>query len=47
MPAFSRISDRRAFWDRVFEGPIAEMAFAGRMEEARAALAAALAKRRA
>ena len=38
-----RISDRRAFWDRVFEGPIAEMAFAGRFEEARAALAAALA----
>ena len=37
-----RISDRRAFWDRVFEGPIAEMAFAGRIEEARAALAAAL-----
>ena len=39
---FPRISDRRAFWDRVFEGPIAEMAFAGRMEEAHAALAAAL-----
>ena len=39
---FPRISDRRAFWDRVFEGPIAEMAFAGRMEDARAALAAAL-----
>lgn len=38
-----RTSDRRAFWDRVFEGPIAEMAFAGRIEEARAALAAALA----
>ena len=37
-----RISDRRAFWDRVFEGPIAEMAFAGRMEDARAALAVAL-----
>ena len=37
-----RISDRRAFWDRVFEGPIAEMAFAGRFEDARAALAAAL-----
>ncbi len=37
-----RISDRRAFWDRVFEGPIAEMAFAGRLDEARAALAAAL-----
>lgn len=37
-----RIPDRRAFWDRVFEGPIAEMAFAGRIEEARAALAAAL-----
>jgi len=37
-----RISDRRAFWDRVFEGPIAEMAFAGRFDEARAALAAAL-----
>ena len=39
---FSRISDRRAFWDRVFEGPIAEMAFAGRFDDARAALAAAL-----
>ena len=37
-----RISDRRAFWDRVFGGPIAEMAFAGRLEEARAALEAAL-----
>ena len=33
-----RISDRRAFWDRVFEGPIAEMAFAGRFDEARVAL---------
>ena len=42
---FSRISDRRAFWDRVFEGPIAEMAFAGRLDEARAAIAAALAVR--
>ena len=39
---FLRISDRRAFWDRVFEGPIAEMAFAGRLGEARAAIAAAL-----
>ena len=38
----SRISDRRAFWDRVFEGPIAEMAFAGRFDEARAALATLL-----
>ena len=38
----SRISDRRAFWDRVFGGPIAEMAFAGRLEDARAALKAAL-----
>ena len=37
-----RISDRRAFWDRVFEGPIAEMAFAGRFEDARAALRALL-----
>ena len=37
-----RISDRRAFWDRVFEGPIAEMAFAGRFNDARAALAEAL-----
>ena len=37
-----RISDRRAFWDRVFEGPIAEMVFAGRMDDARAALDAAL-----
>ena len=37
-----RISDRRAFWDRVFEGPIAEMAFAGRFDEARAALRALL-----
>ena len=38
----SRVSDRRAFWDRVFEGPVAEMVFAGRIEDARAALAAAL-----
>ena len=37
-----RISDRRVFWDRVFEGPIAEMAFAGRIDDARAALEAAL-----
>ena len=37
-----RISDRRAFWDRVFEGPIAEMAFAGRFEDARTALRALL-----
>ena len=37
-----RISDRRAFWDRVFEGPIAEMVFAGRFEDARAALRALL-----
>ena len=37
-----RVSDRRAFWDRVFEGPIAEMAFAGRIDEARDALSAAL-----
>ena len=37
-----RVSDRRAFWDRVFEGPIAEMAFAGRFEDARAALEALL-----
>ena len=37
-----RVSDRRAFWDRVFEGPIAEMAFAGRFEDARAALRALL-----
>ena len=37
-----RSSDRRAFWDRVFQGPIAEMAFAGRLEDARAALRAAL-----
>ena len=36
------ISDRRAFWDRVFEGPIAEMAFAGRFDDARAALRALL-----
>ena len=33
-----RISERRTFWDRVFEGPIAEMAFAGRFDDARAAL---------
>ena len=37
-----RVSDRRAFWDRAFEGPIAEMAFAGRFDDARDALAAAL-----
>ena len=38
-----RISDRRAFWDRVFEGPIAEMVFAGRIDDACAELRAALA----
>ena len=38
----TRISDRRAFWDRVFGGPIAEMAFAGRLDDARATLAATL-----
>ena len=37
-----RLSDRRAFWDRAFEGSIAEMAFAGRLDDARAALRAAL-----
>ena len=37
-----RISDRRAFWDRVFEGPIAELVFAGRLDAARAALRALL-----
>ena len=35
---------QRAFWDRVFSGPIAEMVFAGREREARDALREALAR---
>jgi len=34
--------ERRRFWERVLQGPIAEMVFSGREAEARAALAASL-----
>ena len=37
-------AQRRAFWDQVFGGPIAEMVFAGREREARDALREALAQ---
>ncbi len=39
---FPHPPDRRKFWERVFQGPVAEMVFAGREEAARAALAAEL-----
>lgn len=37
-----RASDRRAFWEKVLTGPIAEMVFAGKDSEANAALAEAI-----
>ncbi|NKC15429.1 MAG: uroporphyrinogen-III C-methyltransferase [Gammaproteobacteria bacterium] len=36
------VSARRAFWDRIFSGPVAELVFSGRRAQARAALAHAL-----
>ena len=33
--AFSNIEERRRFWESVLEGPVAEYAFSGRMDEAR------------
>ena len=41
---FGRGEDRRRFWERVLEGPIADLVFAGREPEAEAALAAELAR---
>jgi uroporphyrin-III C-methyltransferase/precorrin-2 dehydrogenase/sirohydrochlorin ferrochelatase len=39
---FPHPPDRRKFWERVFQGPVAEMVFDGREEAARAALASEL-----
>ena len=33
---FKHIDDRRAFWERLLDGPVAEMVFAGRSERAKA-----------
>jgi len=33
---FDNIDDRRSFWERLVEGPVAEMVFAGRRERAKA-----------
>ncbi len=41
-----RPSERRRFWERVLQGPIAEMVFSGRDAEARSALQAALEDKR-
>ncbi|GIX30801.1 MAG: siroheme synthase [Porticoccaceae bacterium] len=41
---FSREAERRAFWEQVLEGPVAERALAGNLEDARARLAEALEK---
>jgi uroporphyrin-III C-methyltransferase/precorrin-2 dehydrogenase/sirohydrochlorin ferrochelatase len=41
-----RPSERRRFWERVLQGPIAEMVFSGRDAEARSALEAAFADTR-
>ncbi|KAF0192044.1 MAG: uroporphyrin-III C-methyltransferase [Gammaproteobacteria bacterium] len=40
---FQRPQERRQFWERVLQGPIAEMVFAGRHEQAEAALEKSLA----
>lgn len=40
---FTEPSQRRIFWENIFQGPIAEMVFAGREEQASAALSKALA----
>jgi uroporphyrin-III C-methyltransferase / precorrin-2 dehydrogenase / sirohydrochlorin ferrochelatase len=39
---FSRSSERRAFWDRMFSGPVAELVFNGNVDGARSALTRAL-----
>jgi len=39
---FGHINQRRAFWEEVLQGPIAEMMFSGREQAARAALTARL-----
>ena len=39
---FTESSQRRIFWENVFQGPIAEMVFAGREEQAKAALEKAI-----
>jgi len=39
---FAEPARRRIFWERILDGPIAEMVYAGREDEAREALAAAL-----
>ncbi len=40
---FARITDRRLFWERVLQGPIAEMVFSGRERQAQEALERTLA----
>ncbi len=39
---FSRSTDRRAFWEKILQGPVAEMIFSGRDQGARQALEKAL-----
>ncbi len=39
---FTRPADRRLFWEKILQGPVAEMVFAGQDKDARAALEAAL-----
>jgi uroporphyrin-III C-methyltransferase/precorrin-2 dehydrogenase/sirohydrochlorin ferrochelatase len=41
---FSKPADRRVFWEQILEGPIAEMVYAGKEQEAERALEKALAK---
>lgn len=41
---FTRPADRRLFWERVLEGPIAEMVYAGRDKDAETALEKAIEK---
>lgn len=41
---FARPADRRVFWERVLEGPIAEMVYAGREADAEVALEKAIEK---
>lgn len=41
---FAKPADRRVFWERVLEGPIAEMVYAGKQQDAERALEKALVK---